>query len=114
MRKTLIILLVTFQLIVGCAPLSNTIAPTNTSPLDYRHLSCREIDRELTLTNQILFAESGKQDDRAAWDVAFAVVSVGIWIPFAAIRGNSKEYIAELKGKVIALEYAFSEKCYRN
>ena len=99
-------------LLVGCASSPNKIRSTYVSPVEYSHLECEQIRRELVRVNRRLGEVSGMQKKEATKDaVALGVGLVVFWPAlFFMLGDDQKEEIGRLKGQYEALETVAIEK----
>ncbi len=107
-----LILTIILPLMPGCATRSKNISASYVSPIEYSHLDCDQIRRELVRVNRRLTDISGKQNKEATKDaVALGVGLVVFWPAlFFMMSSGEKEEIARLKGKYEALETIAIEK----
>ena len=110
--RSLVALSMCSLLFVGCATSPSRISSSYVSPIEYSHLECEQIRRELVRVNRRLMEVTGTQKSAATKDaVAMGVGLVVFWPALFFIGGNgNKEELARLKGQYEALETVAIEK----
>ena len=110
--RSLVALSMCSLLFVGCATSPSRISSSYVSPIEYSHLECEQIRRELVRVNRRLMEVTGAQKSAATKDaVAMGVGLVVFWPALFFIGGGGKkEELARLKGQYEALETVAIEK----
>lgn len=99
-------------MVTGCATSPGKIKSTYVSPIEYSHLDCDQLQRELVRVNRRLSEVAGSQKKESTKDaVALGVGLVVFWPAlFFMLGDDQKEEISRLKGQYEALETAAIEK----
>jgi hypothetical protein len=113
MYRVALLLTLAIALCGGCASSSSDIQPQYVSPLQYQHLSCKQISAEAQRVSRRVAEVSGVQDEKASNDAVATGVSLVIFWPAAFfIKGDgaSAAELGRLKGEFEALERVSIEK----
>ncbi len=97
----------------GCASSSNDIRAQYVSPLQYQHLSCKQIAAEAERVSRRVAEVSGVQDEKASSDALATGVAIVVFWPAAFfIKGDgaSAAELGRLKGEFEAIERVSIEK----
>ncbi len=121
MHKGMLILINILMLtifITGCASSSQDIAPSYVSPLQYQHLTCDQISREMGRVSQHASKLAGITDSNASKDKVTTAVAVIVFWPAAfLVKGDGQQSaeLARLKGEFETLEkVAVQKNCQIN
>ena len=111
MRAPLGILAAAF--VAGCASSSSEIRPSYVSPLQYSHLSCKQIGAETERISRRASELAGVQDANRtsdAWTTAGAIILFWPAAFFVKGDGQAAAELGRLKGEFDALERVSIEK----
>ena len=115
MKKTTILVLVLACALSGCSTTqwSHEVPAAYISPSTYSHLDCRGLQAELSMCRSRLSSVSSRQDSAKRKDEQMAVVSWLLFWPamFAIQNEDHSTEIADLKGRVNALQGSIAQKC---
>jgi len=92
----------------GCASAPADIAPAMVDSSGYRKMTCDGL--LLAAKNEGVNLESVSKDQRSSrnWDIALNI----LLIPgFGALTGDSEREVAEAKGRVIAIQNEYGDRC---
>ncbi len=95
----------------GCAANPDTIAPKERSGIEFRNLSCVELDTELRIAGEQRDAYVKRQKsnrNRDMWLNVLLLPGTG------ALTSDHEEEVADSKGKVLAIERELSRRCADN
>ena len=78
------------------------------SRVQFNDLSCKNIELLLQSETQNLATLSGEQIDSRSWDIALNILLIpGI----GAMTGDNEDQIAQSKGRIIALQEEYADRC---
>ena len=114
-RLTCIILSVVLIVLSGCSKQPELISPAYTSPLEYQHLICPQIQTEIGRVRRSLDEFMAAHRKEASKDAAALTVGLILFAPAALFMlggGDKKDEISRLKGEFNALEeIAIQKQC---
>jgi hypothetical protein len=99
--------------LAGCASSSSEISATYVSPLQYQHLTCRQIAGEAERVSRRAAELSGVQDGKRTSDAVATTAAIVIFWPAAFLvkgDGQTAAELGRLKGEFEALERVANEK----
>jgi hypothetical protein len=100
-------------LIAGCASSSSEVGATYVSPLQFQHLSCKQIAGEAERVSRRAAELSGVQDGKRTSDAVATTAAIIIFWPAAFLvkgDGQTAAELGRLKGEFEALEKVSIEK----
>jgi hypothetical protein len=99
--------------LAGCASSSSEVSATYVSPLQFQHLTCKQIAMEAERVSRRSAELSGVQDGKRTSDVVATTAAVIIFWPAAFLvkgDGQTAAELGRLKGEFEALERVANEK----
>lgn len=93
--------------LVACAKSPSSIAPTAISSAEYDHLSCGQLNSELSKVDAQLAAATAKQNAAQTMD---AVGVFLILIPVSALAGDAEGEVAQYKGEQQAVRRSIEKR----
>lgn len=108
MLSKLVVPTILLLLFAGCASAPSDIAPAMVDTAKYREMSCDGL--LLAARNEGVNLEQVSKDQRSArnWDIALNLLIIP---GFGAITGDSELEVAEAKGRVLAIQNEFGQRC---
>ena len=95
-------------LIAGCAAKPSAIQPVMVSTAEYVNMSCQNLDTRITSEISNLETLTGEQIAQRNWDIALNI----ILLPgLGAATGDSEVQIAQAKGRLIAMQDEYGQRC---
>ena len=98
---------------IGCASSSSEISASYVSPLQYQHLTCKQIAGEAERVSRRVSELSGVQDGKRTSDAWATTAAIVIFWPAAFLvkgDGQTAAELGRLKGEFEALEKVSNEK----
>jgi|TARA_X000000950_G_C13616650_1_gene537611 hypothetical protein len=104
----IIVLSLLVILIAGCAAKPSAIQPAMVSTAEYVNMSCQNLDTRITSEISNLETLTGEQIAQRNWDIALNI----ILLPgLGAATGDSEVQIAQAKGRLIAMQDEYGQRC---
>ena len=95
-------------LLVGCAARPSSIQPAMVSRTQYDNMSCGVLQTTFEAETTNLESLSREQNTSRSWDIALNILLLpGI----GALTGDAESEIAQTKGRIIAIQEEFAERC---